>query len=54
MAKTCNFDTNLSDFNSVDPKKTPKIIKGQIFFKGQIQRPKAKKSKFYDFFSDLS
>ena len=36
MAKTCNFELNLSDFNSVDLKKTQKIIKGQIFFKGQI------------------
>jgi hypothetical protein len=30
MAKTCNFDSNISDFNSVDLKKAPKIIKGQI------------------------
>ena len=53
MVKTCYFDSNLSDFNSVDLKKTQKIIKGQIFFKGQIWRPKAKKFKFYDFFTDL-
>ena len=25
MAKTCNFDSDLSDFNSVDLKKTQKI-----------------------------
>jgi hypothetical protein len=44
MAKTCNFELNLSDFNSVDLKKTQKIIKGQIIF----QRPnlKAKGQKF--------
>jgi hypothetical protein len=36
MAKTCNFDSNLSGFNSVDLKKTQKMIKGQIFFKDQI------------------
>jgi vacuolar-type H+-ATPase subunit C/Vma6 len=42
MEKTCNFDTNLSDFNSVDLKKTQKNIKGQLF-------SKAKKFKFYDF-----
>ena len=35
MAKTCNFELNLSDFNSVDLKKTQKIIKGQIIFKGE-------------------
>jgi hypothetical protein len=34
MAKTCNFDAKISDFNSVDLKKTKKIIKGQFFFKG--------------------
>jgi hypothetical protein len=31
-------DSTLSDFNSVELKKTQKIIKGQIFFEGQ--RPK--------------
>ena len=31
MGKTCNFDSNLGDFNSVDLKKTKEIIKGQIF-----------------------
>ena len=36
--KKCNFDINSSDFNSVDLKKTQKIIKGQIFF----QRPNLK------------
>ena len=43
MAKTCNFELNISDFNSVDLKKTQKIIKGQIFFskaKFEGQRPK--------------
>ena len=42
--KTCKFDSDISDFNSVDLKKTKKIIKGQIFF----QRPnlKAKGQKF--------
>ena len=34
--KKCNSDTNSSDFNSVDLKKNQEIIKGQIFFKGQI------------------
>jgi hypothetical protein len=49
MGKTCNFDSNLGDFNSVDLKKTKEIIKGQIFF----QRPnlKNKHFKFYDFFT---
>ena len=37
----------------MDLKKTQKIIKGQIFFKGQIWSPKAKNFKFYDFFTDL-
>ena len=41
MAKTCNFDSNLSDFNSVDLKKAKKWSKAQNF-------------KFYDFFIDLS
>ena len=36
MAKTCNFDSNISDFNSVDLKKTQKIIKDQFSFKRQI------------------
>ena len=49
MEKTCNSDTNSSDSNSVDLKKTQKIIEGQIFFKGQIWRPKAKKSNFMIF-----
>ena len=38
MEKTCNFDSDISDFNSVDLKKAKKIIKGQIFF----QRPNLK------------
>ena len=44
MEKTCNFDSDISDFNSVDLKKAKKIIKGQNFF----QRPnlKAKGQKF--------
>ena len=46
MEKKCNFDTNSSDFNSVDLKKTQKIIKGQKKF----HRPNAKIFKFYDFF----
>ena len=29
MTKTCNFDAEISDFNSVDLKKTKKIIKCQ-------------------------
>ena len=38
MAKTCIFDSDISDFNSVDLKKTKKIIKGQKKF----QRPNLK------------
>ena len=53
MGKTCNFDSNLSDFNSVDLKKALKLSKVNFFFKGQIWSPKAKNFKFYDFFTDL-
>ena len=49
----CNFDINSSDFNSVDLKKTQKIIKGQIFFQRPNLKAKGQKFKFYDFFSDL-
>ena len=43
--KACNFESNLSGLNSLDLKKTKKIIKGQIFF----QRPnmKAKGQKIW-------
>jgi hypothetical protein len=34
-------------------KRPKKLLKAKNFFKGQIWRPKAKKFKFYDFFSDL-
>ena len=34
-------------------KRPKKLLKAKFFFKGQIWRPKAKKFKFYDFFSDL-
>ena len=34
-------------------KRTKKLLKAKFFFKGQIWRPKAKKFKFYDFFTDL-
>ena len=54
MSKTCNFDSNISDFNSVDLKKAKKWSKAKFFFKGQIWSPKAKNFKFYDFFTDLS
>ena len=54
MAKTCNFDSNISDFNSVDLKKAKKWSKAKKNFKGQIWSPKAKNFKFYDFFTDLS
>ena len=30
MAKTCNFDSNISDFNSVDLEKAQKVTKGLI------------------------
>ena len=53
MAKTCNFDSNISDINSVDLKKAKKWSKAKFFFKGQIWSPKAKIFKFYDFFTDL-
>ena len=43
--KKCNFDINSSDFNSVDLKKDTKNYNRQNL--------KAKKFKFYDFFSDL-
>ena len=43
MEKICNFDTNSSDFNSVDLKKTQKIIKGQIFFQGPNLKAKGQK-----------
>ena len=44
MGKTCNFDSNLSDFNSVDLKKVKKLSKAKFFF----QRPnlKSKGQKF--------
>jgi hypothetical protein len=34
-------------------KRPKKLLKAKFFFKGQIWRPKAKKFKFNDFFSDL-
>ena len=46
MGKICNFDSNLSAFNSVDVKKAQQLSK-DIFF------AKAKIFKFYDFFTDL-
>ena len=47
VAKTCNFDSNISDWNSVDLKKIQNIIRGQVFF----QRPNlnAKGQKFPNF-----
>ena len=53
ISKTCNFDSNISDFNSVDLKKAKKWSKAKIIFKGQIWSPKAKNFKFYDFFMNL-
>ena len=53
MSKTCNFDSNISDFNSVDLKKAKKWSKAKKNFKGQIWSPKAKIFKFYDFFTNL-
>ena len=50
MGKKCNFDANLSAFNSVDLKKAQKLSKANFFFKCQILSPKAKIFKFYDFF----
>ena len=49
--KNMSFWLRISDVNSVDLKKTKKIIKGQIFF--QRSNLKAKGQKFYNFFSDL-
>ena len=42
MGKTCNFDSNLSDFNSVDTKKAQKLSKANFFSKAkfEVQRPK--------------
>ena len=37
MAKTCNFDSNITDFNSGDLKKTQKIIKCQIFLEAKLK-----------------
>jgi hypothetical protein len=34
MGKTCNFDSNLSAFNSVDLKKAQKLSKANFFFQG--------------------
>jgi hypothetical protein len=53
MAKTCNFDSKISDFNSVDLKKAKKWSKAKFFFKGQIWSPKAKDFLCYDFFMNL-
>ena len=47
MAKTCNLDSNISDFNSVDFRKAQNINKGHFF---QMSNLKAKHFKFYDFF----
>ena len=36
LAKTCNFESNISDFNSVDLKNTQKLSKAKF----EDQRPK--------------
>ena len=48
--KTCNFESNVSGLNSLDLKKTQKIIKGQIFFQRPNLKAKGQKIQILLFF----